>query len=97
MVEHDEAQGYADEKGLLFMETSAKTAMNVNDIFLAIGKKYSVKSTIFSPDGREEECAWPTSRIAICGWVEHGPFQDLKPVYLSTCGTSGREGGHEIV
>jgi len=45
MVEHDEAQGYADENGLLFMETSAKTAMNVNDIFLAIGKKYSVKST----------------------------------------------------
>lgn len=34
-----EAQGYADENGLLFMETSAKTAMNVNDIFLAIGKK----------------------------------------------------------
>jgi Ras-related protein Rab-5C len=49
MVEHDEAQGYADENGLLFMETSAKTAMNVNDIFLAIGKKCSVQRTIFSP------------------------------------------------
>ena len=46
MVEHDEAQGYADENGLLFMETSAKTAINVGDIFLAIGK-YSVQSTIF--------------------------------------------------
>ncbi|XP_050685320.1 ras-related protein Rab-5C-like isoform X1 [Leptidea sinapis] len=39
MVEFDEAQAYADENGLLFMETSAKTAMNVNDIFLAIANK----------------------------------------------------------
>lgn len=39
VVEHDDAQGYAEENGLLFMETSAKTAMNVNEIFLAIAKK----------------------------------------------------------
>lgn len=42
VVEYDEAQTYADENGLLFMETSAKTAMNVNDIFLAIGELYSI-------------------------------------------------------
>lgn len=38
-VECEEAQTYADENGLLFMETSAKTAKNVNEIFLAIAKK----------------------------------------------------------
>lgn len=37
VVEHDEAKQYAEDNGLLFLETSAKTAMNVNDIFLAIG------------------------------------------------------------
>lgn len=38
VVEFEEAKLYAEENGLLFMETSAKTAMNVNDIFLAIGE-----------------------------------------------------------
>ncbi|KFD58775.1 hypothetical protein M514_00468 [Trichuris suis] len=39
MVDFSEAQSYAEEHGLLFMETSAKSAMNVNDIFQAIAKK----------------------------------------------------------
>jgi small GTP-binding protein len=38
-VEVVDAQTYADENGLIFMETSAKTAMNVNDIFMAIARK----------------------------------------------------------
>ncbi len=33
-----DAQSYADDNSLLFMETSAKTSMNVNEIFMAIGK-----------------------------------------------------------
>jgi len=36
-VSLQEAQSYADENGLLFMETSAKNASNVNEIFMAIG------------------------------------------------------------
>lgn len=32
------AQTYAQENGLFFMETSAKTAANVNEIFHEIGK-----------------------------------------------------------
>ncbi|XP_065176286.1 ras-related protein Rab-5B-like [Sycon ciliatum] len=39
MVDLDEAQAYADDNNLLFMETSAKTAMNVNEVFMAIAKK----------------------------------------------------------
>ncbi|XP_036123487.1 ras-related protein Rab-5A isoform X4 [Molossus molossus] len=35
-VDFQEAQSYADDNSLLFMETSAKTSMNVNEIFMAI-------------------------------------------------------------
>ena len=38
-VEVTEAEAYAEGNGLIFMETSAKTAVNVNDIFMAIAKK----------------------------------------------------------
>ena len=38
-VEYEEAKAYAEENGLLFMETSAKNANNVNEIFLAIARK----------------------------------------------------------
>jgi len=39
MVEYDEASNYAEENSLLFMETSAKNANNVNEIFLEIARK----------------------------------------------------------
>ncbi len=38
-VEYEEANAYAEENSLLFMETSAKNANNVNEIFLAIARK----------------------------------------------------------
>lgn len=38
-IQAQDAQDYADENGILFMETSAKTAANVNELFVAIAKK----------------------------------------------------------
>uniref|UniRef100_A0A1D1Z7L1 Ras-related protein RABF2b n=1 Tax=Anthurium amnicola TaxID=1678845 RepID=A0A1D1Z7L1_9ARAE len=38
-VSAEEAQRYAQENGLFFMETSAKNAMNVNEIFYHIARK----------------------------------------------------------
>lgn len=38
-VQPEEATQYADENGIFFMETSAKTAANVNELFVAIARK----------------------------------------------------------
>jgi Ras-related protein Rab-5C len=38
-VTAEEAQAYAEENGLHFVETSAKTASSVNDLFCDVAKK----------------------------------------------------------
>lgn len=39
-VSFKEAEDFARENEMLFMETSAKTGINVADIFLAVGRLY---------------------------------------------------------
>ena len=56
-VPTEDAQAYADEAGLLFFETSAKSSKNVDSVFTAIAKK--------DPLG-EHLCAW--KRPKRCGW-----------------------------
>ncbi|KAG5513487.1 hypothetical protein PMAC_000919 [Pneumocystis sp. 'macacae'] len=48
-VETEDAQAYAEEAGLIFFETSAKSAQNVNDLFQAIAKKLPLNRLAYKP------------------------------------------------
>lgn len=51
-VSTETAKAYADENGIMFMETSAKTAFNVNELFVAIARKLP-KNTSSTGPGKE--------------------------------------------
>ena len=61
VVEYEEAAAYAEENGLLFMETSAKNANNVNEIFLAIARKLPRDQVSFPLQCHKHRVAWTTS------------------------------------
>ena len=48
-VDAREVADYADENGLIFMETSAKRGENVNEIFLSVAKEVVIKQPITKP------------------------------------------------
>ncbi|KXG24102.1 ras-related protein RABF2a-like [Sorghum bicolor] len=50
-VPAEEAKAYAQENSLFFMETSAKTAINVNDVFYEIAKKLLQGQQVQNPQG----------------------------------------------
>lgn len=37
-IEIEEVESYANENGLIYMDTSAKTGLNIKEIFIAIGE-----------------------------------------------------------
>ena len=41
-VQTEEAQQYAKENDIIYLETSAKTALNVRNLFIEIGKFYTL-------------------------------------------------------
>merc|ERR1711998_710838 len=51
-VEPDEAESYANDNGIFFIETSAKTATNVNELFVAIARKLPKNTPQPRPGGQ---------------------------------------------
>lgn len=51
IVAADEAKSFALENGILYMETSAKTAHNVRELFLALAKRLPKPTTAGATEG----------------------------------------------
>eukprot|EP00899_Mesostigma_viride_P020678 jgi/Mesvir1/28611/Mv01026-RA.1 len=94
-VEAAEASAYAEENGLMFLETSAKTALNVNELFYAIAKK--LPRAVQPPRqagtsrSREGRVLLLTNRIrncsrTLCPLVSAlGALCSMQPLYIRAC------------
>ena len=76
IVEYDEASGYAEENSLLFMETSAKNAHNVEQAFQVIARnalKQESEDDIYLPDTIDVTNDKPASAAGGCCGVPGVP------------------------
>lgn len=65
-----EGEQYAKENGLVFLETSAKTAQNVNELFYEIGTPYFIcYANCFSP-GSSLPCLWKQVFLQEKSWLK---------------------------
>eukprot|EP01089_Gocevia_fonbrunei_P013154 TRINITY_DN328_c0_g2_i2.p1 TRINITY_DN328_c0_g2~~TRINITY_DN328_c0_g2_i2.p1 ORF type:complete len:208 (-),score=45.37 TRINITY_DN328_c0_g2_i2:92-715(-) len=58
VVDHNKAKKFADDLGIAYVETSAKTAANVDEAFLTLTKQIKAKS-LPAPDRREGKISPP--------------------------------------
>lgn len=71
-VSIEEGQALAEEEGLLFFETSAKSSHNVNDVFVAIGSK--IPET--KPTSQDQSVPSEGGRIDLSGNTQRSAASD---------------------
>ncbi|KAG6393896.1 hypothetical protein SASPL_144471 [Salvia splendens] len=79
-----DAQTYAQENGLFFLETSAKTAANVNEVFYEIGKRFiTLLPCNQAPVQRDYHgCSRHQTHRAWSSWIDQRKGQTVLPVVL---------------